>query len=271
MKKLLTIFFFLMILSTSSWGQDMARADHVAGKILSETTGVGTKNKIDMGLSIDLDDGWYTYWRVAGDSGLPPVIDWSASKNVKDVVIHWPVPKRFVTQGLHSFGYDDAFIFPLEVTLEKSSAPVTLALKVDLVICHEICIPATLSLSKTLEAKGARAAEDFALLKAAREKLPSTMNTDRLGIGTAVLGKDAIVITANARDGFGPGTDVFIESKDVLVTGAPEILSDSAQSRNAVLKIKAPDGVDYATELFGKTGTIVLTDGKNAVERSFAF
>ena len=47
------------------------------------------------GIEIRLDPGWKTYWRTPGDSGLPPVFDWSRSANVADVVVLWPAPERF--------------------------------------------------------------------------------------------------------------------------------------------------------------------------------
>ena len=47
------------------------------------------------GLEFKLADGWKTYWRSPGDSGVPPEFDWSASKNVKSVKVQWPTPRRF--------------------------------------------------------------------------------------------------------------------------------------------------------------------------------
>ena len=33
------------------------------------------------GLLIELDGLWKTYWRVPGDAGIPPQLDWSGSQN----------------------------------------------------------------------------------------------------------------------------------------------------------------------------------------------
>lgn len=271
MKKLLTIFFCMNFFSTASWGQDIAQAEHIHAKILSAQSGVGMEKELDMGVAVELEQGWYTYWRMPGETGLAPSFDWSKSENVKDVKIHWPAPKRFSTLDMYSFGYDKAFVLPLDVTVEETSKPVTLALKLDVVICHDICIPASLSLAKSLPAGNVQATDDHAVLKNARWSLPSSINTDGFKLSSAVLGKDAVVVTGFSREGFGPDTDMFVEAPGVMLTGKPEIIVDGGDAQNAVLKIKAPEGVDLSKNLFGKSATIVVTNGDEAIERSFTF
>src|SRR5690349_11425297 len=41
------------------------------------------------GIEIKLDQGFKTYWRNPGESGLPPSFDWSASENVEKVEVQW--------------------------------------------------------------------------------------------------------------------------------------------------------------------------------------
>src|ERR1700741_3242826 len=44
------------------------------------------------GIAIQLQDGWKTYWRTPGDSGVPPRLDFSKSEHVEAVRILWPAP-----------------------------------------------------------------------------------------------------------------------------------------------------------------------------------
>src|SRR5690606_24353121 len=46
------------------------------------------------GLEIDLEDGFKTYWRVPGASGVPPRFDFSRSRHAEDVSVAFPSPKR---------------------------------------------------------------------------------------------------------------------------------------------------------------------------------
>ena len=47
------------------------------------------------GVEIKLKPGWKTYWRYPGDSGVPPVFDFSKSQNVKTITVLFPAPMRF--------------------------------------------------------------------------------------------------------------------------------------------------------------------------------
>src|SRR5262249_47360799 len=68
------------------------------------------------GIEIKLDPGWRTYWRDPGDSGAPPIFDFSGSENVKSVNVLWPAPEKFPDgAGGHSIGYRDRVVLPVHV------------------------------------------------------------------------------------------------------------------------------------------------------------
>ena len=65
------------------------------------------------GVEIKLKEGWKTYWRYPGDSGVPPALDFSRSQNVKAVTVLYPAPMRFPDgAGGTSIGYKDVVILP---------------------------------------------------------------------------------------------------------------------------------------------------------------
>jgi DsbC/DsbD-like thiol-disulfide interchange protein len=75
----------------SSWDGDARSAMRlVAG------SPVGADGSLRAGVEIRLASGWKTYWRYPGDSGVPPVFDFSKSENVKSLSILWPGPPRLV-------------------------------------------------------------------------------------------------------------------------------------------------------------------------------
>src|SRR3954462_12936697 len=51
------------------------------------------------GVEIKLKEGWKTYWRYPGDSGVPPVLDFSNSQNLKTVTVRYPGPPRCAEGG----------------------------------------------------------------------------------------------------------------------------------------------------------------------------
>lgn len=265
MKKTFTIFLFAFVFSHPAIAQEGGAVHYAAARFVSGDGHVDKKPSTDMGLDITLQDGWYTYWRMAGDNGLPPKFDWSGSTNLKAVDIAWPAPSRFTLMDMHSFGYSDHVLLPITITPENPGEPVKLDLKLDLVVCHEICVPESLHVS------GDNVAIEADILKAARAALPASENSDDLGMNAAVLGKEAMVITAYAKGGFHKDADVVIETPVPLLTVPPQILIDEKDPERAVLKVVAPAGMDLTKELFGKKATIVLLHGGKSLEKEFTF
>lgn len=128
------------------------------------------------GLDLELADGWKTYWKKPGDSGIPPSFDWSGSENVAGVELRWPAPERFDAPGDITFGYRHAVVWPLRVVPEDAARPVTLRLAMHYGICSDICVPkeAALELTVPPAAPGEAIAEtaDAGRLRAALARVP---------------------------------------------------------------------------------------------------
>src|SRR5215213_7973507 len=94
------------------------------------------------GIAFQLQPGWKTYWRTAGDSGVPPRFDFSKSENVEAVTVLWPAPAKFEDgAGGYSFGYRDQIVMPLRILPNNADKPVTLRAAIDYAVCEKICIP----------------------------------------------------------------------------------------------------------------------------------
>ena len=122
------------------------------------------------GVEIRLKEGWKTYWRYPGDSGVPPVLDFSKSQNLKSVTVLYPAPARFPDGGGgSSIGYMGTVILPLHVVPQDAAKPVTLNLKLDYAVCEKLCVPAEAKLELVLT--GADTASGAAL-DAAEARVP---------------------------------------------------------------------------------------------------
>ncbi len=106
-------------------------------------------------LVVTLAPGWKTYWRAPGDAGIPPVFDWSGSRNLAGVVVHWPRPVVFDQAGMTSIGYVDEMVLPLEVVPADPAAAIDLDAEVTLGVCRDICVPVTARFAARLVAPGA--------------------------------------------------------------------------------------------------------------------
>ena len=101
-----------------------------------------------------LEDGWKTYWRAPGDSGIPPLFSWNGARNIAQMQITWPQPKVFDDGGVRSIGYKKQLVIPLHIAPKRDDKPVRLKGRMDIGICSDICAPYTLKFDAKLEDVG---------------------------------------------------------------------------------------------------------------------
>src|ERR1041385_1935054 len=121
----------------SPWQDDAQSAARlISARAVNESGG----RLFRAGVEIKLKEGWKTYWRYPGDSGAPPVLDFSKSQNVKAVAVLYPPPTRFSDGGGgSSIGYKDGVILPLHVMAQDAGKPVMLNLKLEYAVCEKLC------------------------------------------------------------------------------------------------------------------------------------
>lgn len=125
--------------SSSQWDADSRSAVRLvsARSILESNI-----NYLRAGVEVRLQHGWKTYWRYPGDSGVPPIFDFSSSENVKSVHVLWPAPERFSEGTGYSIGYKDNVVFPVRVSPRDERKPVILRVSMDYAVCETLCVPA---------------------------------------------------------------------------------------------------------------------------------
>ena len=123
------------------------------------------------GIEIRLGPGWKTYWRYAGDSGVPPRFRFDRSENVADVVALFPAPHGFTDEGGESIGYKDNVIFPLRVMPRDAAKPIVLRVDLDYAICLNLCVPVVAKAELTLPGSG----KEDAALSASEARVPKAV------------------------------------------------------------------------------------------------
>jgi DsbC/DsbD-like thiol-disulfide interchange protein len=104
-------------------------------------------NKLIAGIEIEMTDGWKTYWRNPGSSGVPPRIDWSQSTNLAGARLDFPAPVRFADRDGDTIGYKKYVVLPLELSAADATRPIDLKLALEFGVCKDICIPVEVALS----------------------------------------------------------------------------------------------------------------------------
>ena len=214
-------------------------------------------------VDLQLAPGWKTYWRSPGDAGIPPSFDWSGSQNVKSVRLHWPAPEVFQVNGMQTIGYHDQLLLPVEVVPLDPSQPVHLAVRVDLGVCDEICMPASLDLSSDLPAPGD---PDPGIRAALAQGATSALDGGVTQVSCTVDPiTDGLRLTARVRLPDPGRTEVVaFETRDPQVWVAEAVTQREGGDLVSMTELVAPSGAPFALDRSGVTLTILA--GGTAVE-----
>ncbi|MEM7179211.1 MAG: protein-disulfide reductase DsbD domain-containing protein [Pseudomonadota bacterium] len=131
--------------SLVSRGQSFVTAELLPGAPVSDGVRV-------IGLELDLEPHWKTYWRSPGEVGIPPKFDFSKSTNLDNVEVYWPRPELFESFGQRTVGYADKVVLPIAVTPKDPMAPVGLDLAMEVGVCHQVCVLEVAELARTIPA-----------------------------------------------------------------------------------------------------------------------
>ncbi len=200
------------------------------------------------GVAVDLDQGWKTYWRIPGESGIPPMFDFSKSLNVKSAEILYPTPMRYQDQSGETIGYSHRVVFPLRVKPTDPAVPVKLDLALFLGVCKDVCIPVNgrieLELAFRSPDPGEQRDVDMWLARVPMAR------TDLVG---AARIENATLILDLAQ----PADDIFVESATSAYFRAPRFSAGGLEANLAI------DGAVNPSQLKGSPLTLTLRRGES--------
>jgi len=203
-----------------------ADAAHARVRLVSAVPATGTAQRVQLGLEIQLDPGWKTYWRAPGEGGLPPRFDWSGSSNLESVSLAWPAPKRFTIGGMESVGYSEHVILPVEAALARAGEPLTVRLSLQYAVCREICMLVDAKLALELPGLAQQTAESQTNAEAIarfQARVPrsgaehgwSIAGVTRKQIGEGPERRDVIVIDLAAAGAPFAAPDLMLEAPGI--------------------------------------------------------
>ena len=253
---------------TSDW----AVSDQARAQLLTGVDTIGDQTQIEAALVFELATDWHTYWKQAGDTGLPPRFNWEGSTNVENVKISWPVPERKNEQQLFTvFSYADKQTFPLLVTLKQPNTKTVLDLKMDFMVCKDICIPDQMTLNVALDAGEGETSTEAKLIDFAKRKTPNDGDLPGLKIDSVVASEDALVFVVESKNGF-EELDIFPHVPEFAFTSAPMIEVDAANAQRAMVRVNTPKDIENMREfLDGKALSVTMTNGRRMIKKKIQF
>ena len=103
-----------------------------------------------VGVRLQMQDGWHTYWENPGDSGSPFEANWTTDEGVIIENVQWPTPITIPYPPLMTYGYEGDIVFPFQVFRSQETELKTISVDFNFLICADICIPESASLSLDL-------------------------------------------------------------------------------------------------------------------------
>ena len=213
---------------------EVVRTDQVQAKLLAhapqgvpigQTPEAAAAQPVWVGLQITHAPEWHTYWKNAGDSGMPTELQWTLPPGVMAGDIAWPLPKKIPIGHLANYGYEGTVLLPVPLIITPQYKPGVLAdaldvkLKATWLVCRKECIPQDGEFALKIPLRSSTALNGAAF-DAALKSQPA----DVAGAHQVALKDDgkrlAVRVAGLPVDVRGQPLELFPESPGVVVTAA---------------------------------------------------
>ena len=108
---------------------------------IAEADSVGPGGSARIGLRLRLADGWHTYWRNPGESGVPIELTATFPAGAVAGPLDWPAPSRITEGAIVTYGFTREVVLPMTISPGKDAAGLTGELRANWLVCKDICVP----------------------------------------------------------------------------------------------------------------------------------
>ena len=132
----------------------LSQANQVTARLITPVESVVPGDALWFGLSLEIAEGWNTYWKNAGSTGLPPSLELSDGRQSYEPELQFPLPKTKPfgeDVSLLTYGYTKSVLHPFRITVPQTASDQwTLTGEARWLVCRDICIPESQGLSISL-------------------------------------------------------------------------------------------------------------------------
>ena len=190
-----------------------------------------------IGIKMDMQKNWHTYWKNPGDSGGPIKVKWSHEENLVISDIFWPTPSLIPYDPLMTYGYKDFVIFPFKLENSgTSNAPITA--NIDFLICDDICVPEKAYIETTIDEIVADINLQQWFAEVPTQTLPAKVSLDN----------EYIEIRFSNNDLLGSAI-FFINDADIVEHASEQVLIK--EENNWLLKIRKLQNIKQLNNISG--------------------
>ena len=231
-------------------GAQSADAAHTRASLKADAATLRPGSTVTMGVLLQMDPGWHTYWQNPGEAGLPTQIVWTLPAGSAAGEIAWPLPDKHIEAGdVMTYGYKDETMLLVPVTVPASLRPgqiVTLKADVSWLECERICVPGSAVVSLALPVgDGQRDPATARLFDTYRKRIPVPIG----GAGTPRISSreasGSVVLELEPAQGVALSSgsvDFYPISGEPLAVGRTVVSDDGRMITVPVSAQRRPDG-----------------------------
>lgn len=235
-----------------------ARPHFIDVRLVSASSAPKAGHTILLGLEMIPQPGWHGYWSNPGESGLAPIVRWSAPSGVRFGPLEHPAPTLMNLMGMTSYVHAGPHVLLTRMTLDRrlrTGTDLPITADVTLAACSDkLCVPEKAQLSLRLKVGSGLPSPQSRRLEAALMRVPRPIRS-----GSFSVQAGRIFLRLPPSTGLQPSrTRFFPDQNGYWDATRARVVSDSPLTLVSEAKGKPPRVV-----------TGVVSDGSSAYRLSF--
>ena len=217
----------------------------VKAELIADTNAIVPGKTFTAGLLLRMAPGWHTYWKFAGDAGIPIELKWKLPPGWKTGELQWPAPMKFHDPGdIQTYGYHDEVLLLQEITPPPSikDGQVKLAADANWLVCEKICIPGSASLQLELPVSTTNAPANAQLFEQFRQLLPKSLpGGETAAVTWSRTGSDLLLNVRSPSLAKYPEVDFYPSPEANVVVGHPAVASRTGDETSFRVPLESVD------------------------------
>ena len=227
-----------------------AKASHVvqtpqvkASLLAHAPQGIAAGQTLWLGLQLQHQPHWHTYWRNPGDSGLPTELTWQLPAGVKALPLVWPAPQTIPIGPMANFGYEDTVLLVTPLQIDKgfkqaaSLSTLDIQLHANWLVCKQECIPqeGDFQLSIPLQGATVMASAEFQKALAQQARTLKGNHTARIADDGRTIQLNIAALPDELKKG--PWT-VLPQTANVVQNNAAPLIQGTSQDGQGLTQVQ---------------------------------
>jgi DsbC/DsbD-like thiol-disulfide interchange protein len=220
----------------------------VKATLVADTNAIVPGKSFTVGLLLRMAPAWHTYWKFAGDAGLPTELKWKSAPGWKVGALQWPIPLKTNDPGdIQTYGYENEVLLMQTITPPKdgfagaNNSSVKLTADANWLVCEKICIPGSASLQLDLPVSTTNEPKNSDLFAGYRRLLPQSWPDSKTASAKwNRVGSDLQLTITSTTLASHPAADFYPLPRQDVVVGHPKIESRNAKEIVFQIPIETP-------------------------------